>query len=432
MDETSTPGPEWHWDGTTWLWWNGDEWQAVPEAGAAGDVAATPPPPSAPGVGGGPPPVAPGEAPARRGIGAGAITAIVLGVVLVLVLVGGGVAFFLLNRSDAESTAVADSDVVTLQTEPLSTATAAFTPSMGTDTPVTPAAVTAVQNVPAETVGLYGGTQDQASCDKTKLVAFLQANPDKAKVWAQTLAITPEQIPTYVASLTPLLLRSDTAVTNHGFENGKVTTFGSVLQAGTAVMVNDRGEPVVKCYCGNPLTPAPAKLQKVKYTGPTWPTFKPGAMTVVQSSPTVINNFVVVNVVNGQPFVRPASTDGAKDTPGSTPPSTPPPSTPAPAPVTPSTAPAQPVAPVQESGREDAAIAMAESRTNACLAAQGKSWSDFEGANWSATPTGNPGEYSVTVLGAASGETVTFTVNVDANKVSVGADATGCPGVYDG
>ena len=88
------------------------------------------------------------------------------------------------------------------------------------------------------------------------MVAFLQANPEKAAAWAGVLGISAASIPGYVAELTPVILRSDTYVTNHGFAGGRATTLTSVLQAGTAVMVDKFGTPRVKCYCGNPLTPA--------------------------------------------------------------------------------------------------------------------------------------------------------------------------------
>lgn len=83
------------------------------------------------------------------------------------------------------------------------------------------------------------------------MVAFLQANPQKASAWSGVLGITPGDIPAYVAGLTPLILRSDTAVTNHGFRDGKATNVHSVLQAGTAVLVDKYGVPRVRCHCGN-------------------------------------------------------------------------------------------------------------------------------------------------------------------------------------
>ena len=65
--------------------------------------------------------------------------------------------------------------------------------------------------------------------------------------------LPPEQVGPFLGSLTPVTLRTDTAVTNHGFRDGSATAFQSVLQAGTGVLVDAQGLPRVRCYCGNPL-----------------------------------------------------------------------------------------------------------------------------------------------------------------------------------
>ena len=479
---TPEPGSEWHWNGEQWLWWDGTQWEeagvsavgapstpltadaageavttAVPEPPPAPVVpsaaAATlspppaPPPPAAATVAAPSAPAAPAAAattatpaavgspaapapPQRSGMGVGGVLAIVFGGLLALLLIGGLVEWIV------SAVGGGDEDVVTLQTEPLSTSVAAFTPPMGTDTTVTtPVRGSGVQTVPAETVGLFGGTLNNASCNKDQLVAYLQANPDKAGPWAQTLGITPAQIPTFVASLTPVLLRSDTVVTNHGFENGKITTMPAVLQAGTAVLVNEYGQPVVKCYCGNPLTPAPTQLNKVKYTGPTWPGFQPGAVTVIQSSSTVINNYTLVDVTTNQTFVRVAGTSGTADTPSNVP--APEVLTPAPVAPTPQpTAPAPPTA-VTEAGRESQAIAAVQNAYRSCASMMGDTEGVEEviaGATYNAAPTGNvAGEYSV-VVGDSSGS-FEYLVNVDTGVVdAVNADAQlvadACPGVF--
>jgi hypothetical protein len=129
-----------------------------------------------------------------------------------------------------------------------------YMPSIGTDlsgvtSPTTPTAG-AIQRYPGGTPGLYGGTRDNATCDRDRLVAYLEQSPDKAAAWAATLGIQPSQIRSYVATLTTVVLRSDTRVTNHGYVNSRATVIPAVLQAGTAVLVNQYGEPVVKCFCG--------------------------------------------------------------------------------------------------------------------------------------------------------------------------------------
>ena len=60
----------------------------------------------------------------------------------------------------------------------------------------------------------------------------------------------------YIAKLHPVTLTRDTQVTNHAYTNGQAVPFQAILQAGTAVLVDEYGVPVVRCYCGNPLGPA--------------------------------------------------------------------------------------------------------------------------------------------------------------------------------
>jgi len=171
------------------------------------------------------------------------------------------------------------------------------------------------------TAGLYGGTLSESSCDPGQLVAFLGAHADKATAWAGVLGIQPSDIPTFVGDLTPTVLRSDTYVINHGFENGRATTIPAVLQAGTAVLVDAYGFPVTKCYCGNPLA-RPTAFERIVYTGPAWPSFSQTNITVIQSTTVVINQFTLVNVVNGAAFNRPRGTDGHHDGPPQAPPAT--------------------------------------------------------------------------------------------------------------
>ncbi|MFM2438933.1 MAG: hypothetical protein RLZ55_1758, partial [Actinomycetota bacterium] len=396
---SGVPGPEWRWDGSEWWWWNGSTWV---EAGVA--PAEPPPHPDA------------GAAQPRRGRGVGGLVAIVLGVVLVLVLVGGGVAVYVVKSRSGTAPVSATaspstSDVVTLQTEPLSTATSPFTPPVGSDRAVTPVKVQGVQSAPAETVGLFGGTMNNATCDKSQLVSFLQANPEKAAAWAQALGIPVAQIPAFVAPLTPVLLRSDTTVTNHGFVNGTLTTVTSVLQAGTAVLVNQYGQPVVKCYCGNPLGPPPP-LKQVRYTGPTWPDFQPGSLTIIQSSTTIINDYTIVNVENNTTFVRPAGTDGRQDQPSNVqPPTDPIPST-APEPVTPEPVVPEPIAPTpvlptpepsapSSGGTEQQAIALVKDTYRSCAVAIGRGGEAEEviaAASFNAAPAATAhGAFTVTV-----------------------------------
>lgn len=181
-----------------------------------------------------------------------------------------------------------------------------------------------VRSSAGATPGLYGGTMNIASCDKTQMINFLTSNPDKARAWAAVEGIAVGQLPSYIRSLTPVLLRSDTRVTNHGFVNGVATPHQSVLQAGTAVLVDDYGVPRARCYCGNPLLPPIPVAETPVYSGPRWPAFQPTTVIVVQPAPQPITTIVIVNINTGQGIRRPVGSDGGGDTPVTIPTNPPP------------------------------------------------------------------------------------------------------------
>ncbi len=111
--------------------------------------------------------------------------------------------------------------------------------------PFTPPAV-------LEVSGPYGGTGEDR-CDPEMLIAFLLDNPERLEAWAEVQGVEPAEVPDFIRSLRPVILTEDTAVTNHGFRDGRAYGFRSILQAGTAVLVDEDGKPVVRCRCGNPL-----------------------------------------------------------------------------------------------------------------------------------------------------------------------------------
>lgn len=279
--------PTMHWDGQQWLRWNGEAW--VPE----------PPPP-----------------PPQKSH-AGMIIGIIAGVVVMALLLGVG--GFWLWRNRTEDLAGGTTETGTsITTVPINGTQDAFTDSVGDGQQITPKTTSRPVTVTGGEPGLYGGTKSVSSCDRRQLISYLMSNPDKGLAWAGVLGIQYEQIPAFVMKLTPMLLRSDTMVTNHGYRDGRATEFVSVLQAGTAVLVGRRGLPVVRCYCGNPLTPGPARVPSATYTGPTWPGWNPQSITVIVQNTTFIDIFVVVDVVTGDKFTRPAGTAGGADTaPGS-------------------------------------------------------------------------------------------------------------------
>lgn len=114
--------------------------------------------------------------------------------------------------------------------------------------------------------GLFGGSVDNSSCDRNQIASFLAAHPDEGAAWADAVGADQTEIGDFLRELSPMILRVDTAVTNHGYEDGQLTSFPAVLQAGTAVLVDGYGTPRVKCNCGNPVAAPPRRLP-ARYEG---------------------------------------------------------------------------------------------------------------------------------------------------------------------
>ena len=240
-----------------------------------------------------------------------------LALVAVFVVIVGVVAVVVLTRSDK-----AEAKEISLQsnTEP---GPDPYTPSAATPPPtststttqlsVPPPSGNALRSYVGGQPGLYGGTRNQRSCDAGLMLDYLDQHPAKKAAWAAVHGIALSDVRTFVSRLTSVLLRTDTLVTNHGYSNGRATTLSSVLQAGTAVLVDSYGVPRVKCFCGNPLT-APARFAyPLRYSGTRWSNFNTQTVVVIQQNTTVINNFTLIDPYTGQAFSRPASTDGSKD-----------------------------------------------------------------------------------------------------------------------
>ncbi|WTT78593.1 hypothetical protein OHU34_38960 [Streptomyces sp. NBC_00080] len=141
--------------------------------------------------------------------------------------------------------------------------------------------------------GLYGGTRNVSSCDVERQIKALQTDPAKNRAFASVAGVAPSGVPAHLRSLTPVQLRLDTRVTNHGYRDGAATTYQAVLQAGTAVLVDRHGVPRVRCACGNPLTPPLAQRAGFKRTGDPWPSYSPATTVVVKPSVTVVDVFVL-------------------------------------------------------------------------------------------------------------------------------------------
>jgi hypothetical protein len=147
--------------------------------------------------------------------------------------------------------------------------------------------------VAGDQVGLYGGTPGVAACDREKMVNFLETHPQQGTAWKNVTGA--KDIRSYAQTLSPVVLTQDTRVTNHGFDSGQASPFQSVLQTGTAVLIDDRGVPRVRCACGNPLA-EPQSASKPEFTGTAWKTFKKTSLVTVQQSVQTLDKVELVSV----------------------------------------------------------------------------------------------------------------------------------------
>ncbi|MDP9075618.1 MAG: hypothetical protein M3N98_15905 [Actinomycetota bacterium] len=198
---------------------------------------------------------------------------------------------------------------------PTSATTTSTTPTSGAPaTAATPTGpVTARASSGAEP-GLYGGTKNVSTCNKQQMIDYLAANPSKAAAWAAAEGISVSEVSSYIEGLTPVRLRYDTRVTNHGYSNGTAYPIQEVLQAGTAVLVDAYGYPRARCFCGNPLTPPEAVSTTPRYLGPPWEGFEPTSTRLVTPSVKIITVIQIIDSDTGKLVGRPVGTDGRNDT----------------------------------------------------------------------------------------------------------------------
>ncbi|MEU6944458.1 DUF6777 domain-containing protein [Streptomyces sp. NPDC046316] len=219
------------------------------------------------------------------------------------------------DRTAAVSREVVLQPVVAQGPDPFtaSTAVEAGAPSPATTAP--PGAPTAgtVREVTGSTPGLYGGTRQAASCDVERQVVLLARDRGKTRAFAEAAGIPEAGAADWLRGLTPVVLRADTRVTNHGFRDGAATAYQSVLQAGTAVLVDQYGAPRVRCACGNPLR-SPVAAQGAAHRGQPWAGYHPDRVVVIRPTTTVVTSLVIVNVADNTWIERKTGTDGERDT----------------------------------------------------------------------------------------------------------------------
>ncbi|MFW6689478.1 DUF6777 domain-containing protein [Streptomyces sp. MAR4 CNX-425] len=169
------------------------------------------------------------------------------------------------------------------------------------------------QQVSGATAGLYAGVRNVASCDVDKQIELLDRDEEKVTAFAGALGVEEAGLPDYLRGLTSVLLRADTRLTGHGFADGEARAYQAVLQSGSAVLVDDRGVPRVRCASGAPLT-APEELSADgRYGGTGWRGYRPSRTVVVTPAKEALSHLVIVDVTTNLWFERPVGARSGQD-----------------------------------------------------------------------------------------------------------------------
>ncbi|MFJ8660375.1 DUF6777 domain-containing protein [Streptomyces sp. NPDC093795] len=221
-------------------------------------------------------------------------------------------------RGGAEPAAAGSAHDVFLQPlaaqgpDPFTASTARVTARSSSRGPEPDPGAERVREVTGSTPGLYGGTRAEGSCDVEQQVSHLAADQNRTRAFAEAAGIPETNVGDWLRGLTPVVLRADTRVTNHGYRQGKADAYQSVLQTGTAVLVDQYGAPRVRCACGNPLR-TPTKATGGVHKGDPWDGFDPDRVIVVRPTTTVVTSLVIVNAADRSWIERRTGSDGDAD-----------------------------------------------------------------------------------------------------------------------
>lgn len=150
-----------------------------------------------------------------------------------------------------------------------------------------------------DTPGLFASPVGSAACDIDQLLSLLATDPERANAFASALQIDPGNLDRYVSGLTAVFTRIDLRVTSYGYLGQAAQPFQAVLEAGTAVMVNDRGVPSVRCVSSSPLGAATAVSAEPAYTEPAWGSFDPSGLITITAAPSPISTIDVLDPTSG-------------------------------------------------------------------------------------------------------------------------------------
>jgi hypothetical protein len=151
----------------------------------------------------------------------------------------------------------------------------------------------------------HGGHEGEEVCDTAAFEAALTDAATRDAV-AQALAWD-EDVAAQVRTLTPAVLLLDTRARLHLAAGDAEAADADevILQAGTAVLLDELGVPVVRCRDGRPLSPPDVvDLGSADFDGEVWDGFDPARIVTCQPAPRPVATFTFVDLDTAEPFER--------------------------------------------------------------------------------------------------------------------------------
>jgi hypothetical protein len=150
-----------------------------------------------------------------------------------------------------------------------------------------------VEPVDGDEPGLYGRVDRQAPCDLQGLIDLYAASPTLTEVVAAVLDVSAIQLSSFLRSYVAVATTRDTFVIDHHLVDGAAVRSPAVLEAGTTVLIDDRGLPRLRCASASPLTQPRADevagIGDADRVGEPWTGFDPGRIVVVARAPEQIS-----------------------------------------------------------------------------------------------------------------------------------------------
>lgn len=154
--------------------------------------------------------------------------------------------------------------------------------------------------------GVLYGTRERPTGKVGRLKKGLEEDAEAAEAWADLMGVSVTEIDEVIDDLRPLVLTRDTAVTNSRYVDGRGKRFQAVLEAGTAVLVDEAGVPRVKCAGGNPLAPADTAT-RASLSGKLWDGFDPRGIVAIDPASVGTEGLAAIDLDTGELTIVPLS-----------------------------------------------------------------------------------------------------------------------------